>query len=264
MAEKNNPIRYNPDLWKQIYDDCQVISNPEHFRAEHTKLELVDAPPELAELSDKTATFWEKYSQSPMGRNDHNGKKYAFDDMKKVGNTLVVRAFETDYATMMMKRLGQNNLTPEERDSLKYLMVIGVGGYVMDGDDYLLGMIKGKGQTSDLWENIPQGFLESGAHEQSNPFLRTLRKEFEEETLTDPNDVITETALTHISSGKLYGALTLIYGTQATPSLRQLIPLVTDEHRRFSWANVEDVLDPHKKSMMHPATVKLFRALSKE
>ncbi len=256
----------NPALWDDFYHyHCTRRLRELGFSdISSTKIVLEEKPSELQDLQGKIDAFWCEYSAE--NKNALNGKLYAlsgWNDFEYRQGTLFARAYETNFATLLVKT-GKKGLTSTEAEFLDTkVMFLGSAGYIQNGDKYLVGKVAKRNVKQDLWESVPQGFVSYGFHHHENPFRKTLEKEGKEETALDLALDFDLVSPYGINLGPRAGNCTVIYRLQLNPSSLGKITY-SSEHLDLRWATVEEVLDPAQRYAWTPITRRLFEKIAEE
>lgn len=256
-----------PEVWDNFYQDqdtrrWEEIGFPSLFS---TKIVLADKPKELSALQSKIDAYWQEYAGSRPEA--VNGKMYATtgrDDLNFEQDTLLIRAYQADYATLLVKLSTQAGLTLEERAFLDAkVRFLGVTGFIQDGDKYLAGQVAKRNMKQDLWETIPMGSIDYGLHEQEDPFRQTLEKEAKQETNLDLAQDFDVVQPWGFNFGPQAGNGTIIYRLQLHTSVREKIRC-SAEHLQLRWTTREEVLGPQLRYTWNPVTVCLMEKLEEE
>ena len=256
----------NSALWDDFYHGhCTQRLGELGFPAfSSTKIVLKERPSELQDLQGKIDTFWQNYNAANEGA--RNGKLYAlsgWDDFEYGRGTLMVRAYETNFATLLVKT-SKEGLTSKEAEFLdKKVMFLGSGGYIQNDNKYLVGKVAKRNVKQDLWESVPQGFVSYGFHHHEDPFRKTLEKEGKEETALDVAFDFEIVRPYGINLGPRAGNCTIIYHLQLRSSSLEKIKC-SSEHLDLRWATLGEVLDPAQRYAWTPITRRLFEKIAEE
>ncbi len=262
-----------PQIWEDMYNS-NITSSLDNFGfsgINSIRNEVVEQPLVMKGFAEQVQEFWKQFAASRP--NVTNEPKYALQGIEDVfqnGNTLVLKTFLTDYATVRFKntRDDQANsyLTSEQQEFLdNYFLTLGVVGYVQDpAGRYLLGERSDIGAREGLLENVPKGLVDPVRPVNTkNVIAEALKKELREETALNSYDHIDEAAVTHLNLGPKYGDFTVIYQLKANHQAIEAIKANPREHKYIGWH------DAHKlKAMLttqrynfNPVTVALLEKI---
>lgn len=261
----------DPVTWEKMYHSNNTLKLEEFGYRNVTKsrIEVAEKPPVLQQLQGQITTFWDEFSSNrPAVRNNPKYSLRGTEDIAVDGDTLVVRVFESDYATVRFKNSRNDDLnrhlTAEQRDFLdNHYLTMGVGGYVRSEDSFLVGLRtdQDRGTRDGMLEYAPQGLVEPS--NQKNDVLRNaLGKELNEETGLGMGDFLCYTS-THLNIGQLFGDFTLIYGMDIKAS-SQGKERPSEEHARLEWktsSELHGLINGNDRYILSPVTVALLEKL---
>ena len=177
-------LKDNPSRWQELYanNDTRSFSGYGFGNVETIALSVHDPPPVLRDLRSCVEDFWGEFIAGKTGFTNEpkygtQGFDYGYD-----GNTLTLKVFPIDYATVRFKNSRgaayDEKLTNPQRQSLDDLLTLGVGAYLREGNDILLGRCR-NGIKQDLLENVPQGMVDPDTdyNSISSAFARELSEE---------------------------------------------------------------------------------------
>ena len=260
-----NILKENKQFWEEMYSD-QDTRRLDELRfppLSDTKIMLVDPPRELQNLQGKIDDLWEEFSKSKEknGQKVFNGDLYSMPGWSGVeysGNTLIVRAFRTNFATLLLKQDARGRMTPKEQNFLdSKIIVLGSSGYVRQGKNYLVGQVAKRNIKQDLWETVPMGFVDYGFHQYHDPFRKTMNKEAKEETNLNLEQDFDLVLPWGINIGSKIGNCTMIYQLQLKPESLERVKC-SSEHLALRWATKSEILDPAQRYSWNPITPRLF------
>ncbi len=256
-----------PEVWDDFYQDqdtrrLEEIGFPSLFS---TKIVLADKPKELSALQAKIEAYWQEYAGSRPEA--VNGKMYAMtgrEDLNFEQDTLLVRAYPANYATLLVKLSTKEGLSNEEKEFLDtQVRFLGIAGFIQDGDKYLAGQVAKRNMKQDLWETIPMGSIDYGLHEREDPFRKTLEKEAKQETNLDLARDFAMNQPWGFNFGPQAGNGTIIYRLQLNHSAQEKIRC-SAEHLQLRWATREEIIDSQLRYAWNPVTVRLMEKLEEE
>ena len=254
----------DPPAWEEGYrdQDTRLLTKLGFPMLSSTKIVLVEKPLELLALQEKIDKYWQEFAASKQ--NAFNGQLYAmsgWNDFEYDGNTLIAKAFETNFATLLLKQDARGKVTPEEQEFLdSKIMFLGSSGYVQHKDNYLVGQVARRNIKQDLWETVPQGSVSHGFHRHDDPFHKTMAKEAMEETSLDLGEDFEVVLPWGINIGPKVGNCTLIYRLQLKPSSLEKVKC-SPEHLALEWRSKQEILDPANRYTLNPITPRLFEKI---
>lgn len=261
----------HPELWERFYQDQETrkLDQLDLKSVRTTKIILQKPPAELQSLQGKLDAFWEEHQRKYQDAK--RGKLYALsgrENLTRDGEVLVLRAFETDYATLLIKLATGTDLAVEESRFLEgKMMFLGVSGFVEleHQQKYLAGKVAKRNMKHGFWESVPQGTVEYGSHHLRDPLHRTLRREAHQETGTyvgneDGESDFCEVLPRSMNLGPQAGNCTLIYSLRLKEEAREKVRC-SPEHSELRWVDAEEIVDPKERYAWNPVTVRLFEKL---
>src|SRR3989338_2996199 len=256
-------LKDNPSRWQELYanNDTRSFSGYDFGNVETIALSVHDPPPVLRDFRSCVEDFWGEFIAGKTGFT--NEPKYGTQgfDYDYNGETLTLNVFMTDYATACFKNSRgaayDEKLTHGQRQFLNELLKVGVGAYLREGNEILLGRCR-NGIKQDLLENVPQGMVDPDKDYGS--IISAFARELSEETGLSLA-AVNNCRPTHLNVGKKFGDCTIIYQGEVLPSWKKLVH--SPEHAELWWMK-EDTLrwmvqDP--PLIFNPVTVALVEAL---
>ncbi len=253
-------FKSDPALWEEFYQDQDTQRLDEFgFPAlSSTKIVLRDKPEELQDLQGKIDAYWQSnLANNPKANNGHMYAMSGWSDIDYVDSTLIIHAYETDYASLLVK-LNKEGATAEEAKFLDdNMMFLGASGFIrynfLGYECYLAGQVAKKNIKQDMLESVPQGLVPYGFHEQEDPFRKTLEKECLEETSLIPaNFSLIRPWGVNVSPRA--GNFTLIYEMDLVDDNSK----PSSEHHNLKFAGKIEITDQAGKYLWNPVTARLF------
>lgn len=257
-------LKDNPTLWQELYASNDTRTFAGYGFADVEKITLhIDEPPQILHaIRGPIEEFWEEFTRDRAGFT--NDTKYATQgfDHEQSRHTLTLRVFPTDYATCRFKNsrssMQDEHLTDEQRRFFADMLILGVGAYLSDGKNMLLGLCE-KNMKKGLLENIPQGLVEPHLDHDDILFAAFARELSEETGLSV--DALSDCCPTHLNVGKKFGDLTIIYHGEVLPGRKMTVH--SREHAAVWWMDetIMQAMMYEYPLLFNPVTVALFKAL---
>ncbi len=239
---KNNPIR-----WNEIYNSC-VTYSPAYFGLSAiTDVQIVPAPVpnQIQGLTPLIEQFWRDVTKTnPKLRNDAKYALTGLSDVDVKNNTLIVKSYQTDYATVLFKnsrnQTYNQQLSVEQQQFLDtQFFTLGAEGYVTtDNQQVLFGTRADRGPRGGLHETIPRGLADFEL-DTTNLIKSTLARELQEETGLDFKEDIRSYHPTHVIVGSKFGDFGIVhYMVCKTASIPKVKPN-PKEHTALFWLNAQ-------------------------
>lgn len=257
-------LKDNPALWQELYasNDTRALADYGFANVKQIALQVCEPPPALRDVRGCIDDFWEEFTREKYGF--INDQKYAAQGFVHTyrGGILILRVFPTDYATCRFKNSRSpaydERLTGEQRHLFDELLVLGVGAYLSDEKNMLLGLCK-RDVKEGLLENIPQGQIEPHL-DHGDIIFSAFARELSEETGLSVTD-LSDCRPTHLNVGKKFGDLTIIYRGEVLPERKPAVH--SSEHATVWWMDEEIMRSMMRKYplLFNPVTVALFEAI---